>query len=210
MSTPGEGVAAALSRFAAVAPQWASALAYGAVWVSPGSLPSGLARILALGMVVEFLLIHSFPFLFVLGAGDDKGRDRWRRSAGLMAMGSIYLLFAGALSVAFHSTAPLWTFGWLIASRVTAIWLGSAPRATDVASQMGGWGRSAALYIFGAIGTAILPVPPLGLTAAAAAAIALPGSGTWVDSPQKLYAFGFLYFAASAWLSARAAKRLSS
>jgi hypothetical protein len=192
------------NRFVATAPQWLSATAYGAVWVAPQALPSGVARILALGMVVEFLLIHSFPFLFVLGAGDETGRNRWRRSLGLLAMGSIYLVFAGALAAIFHSPAPLWTFGWLIASRVAAIWFGSEPKVREIASQTGGWGRSAALYIGGAIATAILPVPRLGLTAEAAAAIALPGSGDWVDSPQKLFAFGFFYFAANAWFASRA------
>ena len=199
-----------LGAVAVAAPQGASALAYAAVWIAPTSFPSDFARMLMLGMVVEFLLIHSFPFLFVVGAGERLEGDRWRRSLAVAAMGMFYLIFAAALAKVFASTAPLWTFGWLIANRVASIWIGNHSRVSEVDGQIGGWGRSAALYIGGLIATAIIPLPRLGLTPEAVAALALPGSGTWIEAPQKLFAFGLIYFAANAWLTARAVGRLSS
>lgn len=196
-----------LGAVAVAAPQGASALAYAAVWIAPTSFPSDFARILMLGMVVEFLLIHSFPFLFVVGAGERHEVGRWRRSLAVAAIGMFYLTFAAALAKVFASSAPLWTFGWLIASRVATIWIGSHSRVSEIDGQIGGWGRSAALYIGGLIATAIVPLPRLGLTPEAVTALALPGSGTWIEAPQKLFAFGLIYFGAAAYFAARTAAR---
>ena len=65
-----------------------------------GSLPSSpaaLARALFVGMVLEFLLLHSYAFLN-LATGVEKGAsfgERLRGSLAVIAFGSFYLLMAG-------------------------------------------------------------------------------------------------------------------
>lgn len=44
--------------------------------------------------------------------------------------------------------------------------------------------------------TTLVPMPALGITPEVVAGQHLPGSGLWVDQPQRVIAFGFLYFAA--------------
>ena len=52
----------------------------------------------------------------------------------------------------------------------------------------------------------MLPLPRLGIDAALAQSIALPGSsGLWVEQPHRVVAFGLLYFAATAALKWRVA-----
>lgn len=59
-----------------------------------------------------------------------------------------------------------------------------------------GWAVSALAYLVLAFFTTLVPMPALGITPEVVAGQHLPGSGLWVDQPQRVIAFGFLYFAA--------------
>ena len=181
---------------AAAAPQLVAASAFLAVWVSPQSFPPSLLKILMLAMVVEFLLIHSFAFVGLLSQPDsnEPRRGRLRRTWVVIGFGALYLGFAAALSLAFKSSSPLWTFGWLIASRLASVWLGGESSFAATQRALTRWGLSVLLYILGVVLTSILPLPRLGLTPEVVATLGIPGSGLWVDSPQKLLVFGALYF----------------
>ncbi len=184
---------------AAAAPQLVAAFAYLAVWISPQSFDPSLLKILMLGMVIEFLLIHSFAFMGLLSQPDDhtdtkRKRGRFRRSLVVLGFGLFYLGFAAALAMAFDSTGPVWTFGWLILSRLASVWFGGASSFEASQRAMSRWGISVLLYILGVVMTSLLPLPRLGLTPDVIATLGIPGSGLWVDSPQKLLAFGALYF----------------
>ena len=108
------------------------------------------------------------------------------------------------------STTPLWTMGGLVATRLGEILFTGEPGVRVAGERMASWLRSTALYVIGLIVTSVLPLPALGLTPEAIARFALPGSGTWIDSPQKGLAFGFLYFGATAALDLRARLRGAS
>ncbi len=181
---------------AAAAPQLVAAFAYLAVWISPLSFPPSLLKILMMGMVVEFLVIHSFAFMGLLSQPDsnDPRRGRLRRTWVVVGFGAFYLGFAAALSLAFKSSSPLWTFSWLVVSRLASVWLGGESSFAATQRALTRWGLSVLLYILGVVLTSILPLPRLGLTPEVVATLGIPGSGLWVDSPQKLLAFGALYF----------------
>lgn len=199
---------AALPSIAALGPRFVTALLYLAVWVAPQRIPPGLVQGLFLGMVLEFLLLHSYAFLN-LATGVNPGAsfgERLRGSLAVLGFGSFYLLMAGALSWATHSTTPVWTIVWLLGARIFEVAV-----VGDSASAGGGrilsWLRHLLLYIFLATLTAAVPLPALGLTSEVVAGFHLPGSGTWVEKPQSVLAFGCLYFGLGAYFDLRARLR---
>ena len=194
----------------ALAPQFATAVTYLAAWLVPGSVPVALARALFLGMVLEFLLLHSDAFLN-LATGVDKGASfgaRLRGSLAVLVFGSIYLLMAGAIGWATHSTTPVWTIAWLLGGRIFEVAVvGDSASAGE--TRTASWLRHLFLYIFLAILTSVVPLPALGLTPEIVTGFHLPGSGTWVEKPQSALAFGFLYFGLGAYFDLRARLRRS-
>lgn len=201
-------VSAALPAIAALAPRFATAATYLAAWIVPQRIPPGLVKGLFLGMVLEFLLLHSYAFLN-LATGVNPGAsfgERLRGSLAVLGFGSFYLLMAGALSWATHSTTPVWTIVWLLGARIIEVAV-----VGDSASAGGGrilsWLRHLLLYIFLATLTAAVPLPALGLTSEVVAGFHLPGSGTWVEKPQSVLAFGCLYFGLGAYFDLRARLR---
>ena len=180
----------------ALAPRFATAAAYLAAWIVPERLPPGLARALLVGLVLEFLLIHSYPFLnFVLGA--EKGASVGRRvaaSLGVLGFGVFYLLMAGAIGWATHSMTPVWTIAWLLGGRVFEIAVAGEEASAAMQTRTASWLRNVMLYLFLAVLTSIVPLPAFALTPEIVAGFHLPGSGEWVEQPQHALAFGFLYF----------------
>jgi hypothetical protein len=189
-----------VGRVVSATPELVACGSYLVAWIAPRALESGFVRLLVLGMLVEFLVLHSSAFLGAVVYGRAK---RFQRTLGVLGFGAIYLLFAGAFSLAFRSRAPLVTFGWLLGSRLLTVWIDRKAPEAEHQRQLGLWGASVALYIVLAILTAILPVPRFGLDAAAVALLDLPGSGAWIDHPQKVMAFGALYFGAIAAIELR-------
>lgn len=197
-----------LAAITALGPRFLTAGAYLAVWLVPGRVPAALARALFLGMVLEFLLLHSYAFLH-LATGVDKGAsfgERLRGSLAVLGFGSFYLLMAGALGWATHSMTPVWTIVWLLGGRIFEVaMVGDSAAAGD--TRTASWMRYLLLYIFFAILTSVVPLPALGLTPEIVAGFHLPGSGTWVEKPQSVLAFGFLYFGLGAYFDLRARLR---
>ena len=62
------------------------------------------------------------------------------------------------------------------------------------------WVESGITYIFGAILSAEIALPALGMSPPFVASMHLSGSGAWVEHPQSVLAFGALYFAVQTWL----------
>jgi len=202
------GVSSGRAAVAALAPRFLTAGAYLAVWLVPDRVPGALARALFVGMVLEFLLLHSYAFLN-LATGVEKGAsfgERLRGSLSVLGFGSFYLLMAGALGWATHSATPVWTIVWLLGGRIFEVAVvGDSASAGD--SRIGSWLRHLLLYILLAILTSVVPLPALGLSPEIVAGFDLPGSGTWVEKPQSALAFGFLYFGLGAYFDLRARLR---
>ncbi len=200
---------AALPAIAALAPRFATAATYLAAWIAPARLPAGFVRALFFAMILEFLLLHSYAFLNLV-SGAEKGagwRERLRGSLGVLGFGAFYLLMAGALSWATHSTTPFWTIVWLLGARVFEIVIAGEAASGVAQSRTESWLRHLLLYLFLAVLTAIVPLPALGLSPGIVASLALPGSGSWIEQPQRALAFGLLYFGLGAWFDLRARLR---
>jgi hypothetical protein len=189
-----------VGRIVSATPELVAGGSYLVAWIAPRSLETGFVKLLVLGMLVEFLVIHSSAFLGAVVYGRAR---RFQRTLGVLGFGAIYLLFAGAFALAFQSKAPLVTFGWLLGSRLLTVWVDRKTPEAEHRRQLGLWGASVALYIVLAILTAILPVPRFGLDEAVVATLGLPGSGAWIEHPQKVMAFGALYFGSLAALELR-------
>lgn len=200
--------ASAGSALGSLAPRFLTAGAYLAVWLVPGRVPAALAPALFVGMVLEFLLLHSYAFLN-LATGVERGASfgkRLRSSLAVLGFGSFYLLMAGAIGWATHSTTPVWTIVWLLGGRIFEVAVvGDSASAGE--TRTASWMRHLLLYIFFAILTSVVPLPAFGLTPEIVAGFHLPGSGTWVEKPQSVLAFGFLYFGLGAYFDLRSRLR---
>lgn len=203
------GFAATSAAFFAFAPRFATAATYLAAWIVPQRLPPELVRGLVIGMVLEFLLLHSYAFLnFAAGAAPDaKPRERLKVALLVLGFGSFYLIMAAALAWATRSSAPVWVIAWLVGGRIFEIAVAGDASAAVADSRTASWLRHLLLYLGLAVLTAVVPFPALGLSSEAVAGIGLSGSGSWIEKPQTLFAFGFLYFGLGAYFDLRARLR---
>lgn len=179
------------ARLGSAMPELFASALYFVAWFSPSSLSAELLRSLVLAMLVEFLVLHSTAFFTVLASGGVPGLKH--PTAVMLALGVVYLLFAGAFAAAFHSWMPIYVIGWLVGSRLVTLWID--PRGGDEAArQLGLWAAGTVLYLLLAFATAALPVPAIGIDGDARARMDLPGSGEWISEPQRPIAMGAFYF----------------
>ena len=179
------------ARLGSAMPELFASALYFVAWISPASLSSELLRSLVLAMLVEFLVLHSTIFLTVLGAGGIASRKL--PTLAVLGLGAIYLIFAGAFALAFHSWMPVYIIGWLVGSRLVTLWID--PRGEDEAArQVRLWAWGTFLYLLFAFATSIPPVPAFGVDGDTIERMHLPGSGLWISEPQRPIAMGAFYF----------------
>jgi hypothetical protein len=164
-------------------------------WIDPLAWRRTLVAELMLVMLVEFLVVHSGPFLGILVMGEDSGTSRATRLKMLLGLGAVYLLFAGGMSAAFEAWGPVLLFVWLIGAKLIAILLGRSPDRSEQGRQMAFWGLSVVFYLGAVFATLFLPLPQFGVTHSGAY-YGIPGSGEWVSHPEIPIAAGLLYFSA--------------
>jgi len=104
-----------------------------------------------------------------------------------------YSLFAGAFSLAYGNWGPLIAFWCLSFNRIMVIFTGPLSEEAKSRMQMD-WVLGVFLYVVLAIVTTLLPIPQLGISEKFVAAQGFEMSGEWVEHPQRVLAFGFLYF----------------
>lgn len=182
-------------------PEILASATYFAAWFAPASLPPGMPKSLVLGMLVEFLVVHSGGFL---AAWMEHGGKRPRKALpAVLLLAAVYMLFASAFGLAFASWAPVWIMGWLIGSRVLTVLVDRRDREDEIDRQRALWGASVVLYLLLAFVCTLLPLPRFGIDEAARAAMDLPGSGAWIDDPHRPLAMGAFYFGLLAWIELR-------
>jgi hypothetical protein len=168
----------------------ATAFLFAATWYRPDWLGQHWVKSLMLVMLVEFLVVHSFGFLFV--ATEEGGA---KSVAMLFGFGAFYLLFAAAFAAAFKSWWPVWMFGWLITSKLWALLTGAVDSAAQQSYVTSVWVVSVLAYLLGCFITVLVPLPRLGVDKHGHAyGIAKDASGVWVEQPHRVLAFGLLYF----------------
>jgi hypothetical protein len=160
-------------------------------WIAPLDWRKTLVAGLMLVMVVEFILIHSAPFLgSIVLARDEALKKRLRIFAGLTVF---YSLFIGGFALGFKSWWPVFAFTWLIAAKLVSMVTDMRHTQRQKQRMRGYWGVSALFYLLAVFATLFLAVPELGITRHGTA-YGIPGSGEWVSHPHTVIAAGFLYF----------------
>lgn len=182
----------ALPGLGASLPDAALAGIFLAAWIAPERMGEGILGWCLLVMLLEFIIVHSSAFLgsLILGGGPRDARIR----AGL-GLGALYTLFVAGFALAFRTWWPLLSFWALTGKRLLNLFAGVVPSGEEKMLMQRTWAASVLFYLLGVFATLFLPVPRLGITREVVRAADLPSSGEWVSHPEKVVAFGFLYFA---------------
>lgn len=187
-----------LERSLSAFPDAAAAAVFLSAWVAPLWWHAGLVRALMLVMLVEFILIHAGGF-FAHATGGPRV-SRLRRVAVVIGLAAFYLLFIGAFAMAFGEWWPLLALAWLACGKLAQVVLERRDAASERQRQQSLWILSCVAYIGGVMATTLIPVPRLGIGRDIQPLLELPGGGLWVEQPQRVIAFGLLYFGLLAWV----------
>lgn len=175
----------------AALPDFALAGAFLVTWIEPTALGDEVVRYFLLTMLLEFIIVHSSAFMGNVVLSRDNPS---RRVRGLFWLGLFYTLFFGGFALGFGTWWPVWAFWGLTFNRMLSILIGDAPEGRERQYVRAGWALSVLYYLGGVFATVLLPVPELGMTSGVRSALDLPGGGLWVDEPQRVLAFGVVYF----------------
>jgi hypothetical protein len=186
-----------VGRIIAALPDAVSCAMFLVCWFAPLTFGPAWVKNLMIVMLMEFLTVHSGGFIG--GTLADPKSTRLRKSQVLLGLGSFYLLFAGAFSLAFEAWWPLLAFCWLLLSKLAVVWLAPLPSGNEQSRQATFAMIAVVTYVLGAVATTVLPLPRFGIDDAVREAAAIPGSGAWVEEPHRVIAFGAIYFAVQAW-----------
>jgi hypothetical protein len=165
-------------------------------WIRPSTFGPFMVKWLLVVMLVEFIIIHSAAFMGVVGFAPG---TRAARGAKILGLGAFYTLFAGSMSWVFRSWWPITAFWGQTLNRLLGAILGQGQDLGQKAVLMAGWAASTIFYLLGCFATILLPIPRLGITPEVALAQRIPGGGLWVEHPEKVIAFGVIYFGLTAW-----------
>lgn len=171
-------------------------------WARPAAIDRRMASRLLIAMVMEFFVL--FPTAALTGKGAVSVGGLGATAGSTLTAFLVAAIFCGAfIALISHSLKSWWpaaAFAALLTSRL-AFALGiRSPREMEI--YVGG---AAILYIVLAALTTATPFPPWGMTPEARQESSLPGRGPWVEHPERLMAFGTLYFAAAGLLGIFAA-----
>jgi len=192
-SDAGAGGASA-RRFLAALPDFGLAFGFLITWMDPYRFGLVAVPYYLLTMLLEFVTVHSAGFMGMVAFSRAPARHRIRNLFGL---GLFYTLFVAGFSLGFSTWWPLIAFWVLTLNRMLGTLLGEAPTGEERSYVQAGWALSVLFYLGGAFATLFLPIPELGLTRGVLDTIELPGSGVWIDEPQRVMAFGVVYFGLS-------------
>lgn len=182
-----------IPRFFAALPDALTSSVFLIAWILPDAVGAQRIKDLMLTMVIEFIVMHSSAF-YAVTLGLDV--SRLKRALILTGLSGFYLIFILGFSYGFKSTWPIWTFGWLFASRFWHLWASPAADGKEASVMMTSWLISAMAYLGGVFATIFLPLPAFGITPSVIASLNLSGiSGLWVEKPYIVLAFGAFYFA---------------
>lgn len=189
-----------VNRLFAALPDAITACVYLGAWIDPAIVGAPAIKNLMLTMLIEFVVIHSSAFYSFLATAD---LGRGKRVLMLSGLTAFYMIFVLGFAAAFHSTWPIFAFGWLFLCRFFHLWMRPGEAASQ--SQMIVWAASFVTYIIGGIATVALPLPALGMTPDFIASMHFEKmSGEWVTRPYTVLAFGTVYFAVQAFAKYKA------
>jgi hypothetical protein len=176
---------------ASAIPDFAIALLFLTTWFAPLLFDMKMVTSLKLTMLLEFIIIHSAAMTAGILVS---ARPLLQRALHFLFFGVVYSLFVGGFAYVSGVWWPLTAFWLLMLNRMATLLPGG--RRSDSDDVTGRWTTSFLLFLAFAFLTAIVPLPRFGISEAVIAAQEFTGSGVWVEQPQSVIAFGFLYFAA--------------
>jgi hypothetical protein len=165
-------------------------------WIAPDTFGAQTVRFLLLVMMMEFVVVHSSA---IMGNVVLSKADRGARSTALAGFGLFYSLFAGAFALAFKTWWPITMFWGQTLNRLLGVLFGQVPDEDQRAFIQRSWVAAVLFYLLGAFVTTILPIPRFGVSPAVVAAQHITASGLWPEQPQRVLAFGFIYFLMTGW-----------
>lgn len=187
-----------LTRLLSAVPDTLTAMLFLIVWVAPLHFGESSVRNGMLIMLVEFILVHASGFIGAQLLGTRKtSREKFLFVAGF---GLFYLIFISAWAWSFRQWWPFLAFGWLLVGKFTTSMDARLPSDERKLRMQSDWALGALAYIGGVFATILLPVPRLGITPDIISQLDLPGGGMWIDEPQRVIAFGVIYFGVLAWV----------
>ena len=182
-------------RVLSAVPDAVNATLFLLAWLAPTLIGPHWIKTMMLVMLFEFICIHSSAFM--MGIGEQKSMSRVQRSLAMLGLGTVYLGLAAAFSLIFEAWWPVFAFLWLLLGKIVALWShqGTTPHYGQFV-----WAMSTGLFIAAVVLGAVIPFPALMITEEVRAQAAIPGSGLWVDNPQRMLASGAAYFGAMVWV----------
>lgn len=165
-------------------------------WIAPNTFGEHTLRFLMLVMMMEFVVVHSSAFM---GNVMISRANRGAQATALAGFGLFYSLFAGAFALAFKTWWPITMFWGQTLNRMLGVLFGQVPDDDQKAFIQRSWIASVLLYLVSAFVTIVMPMPRLGITSAVIAAQQIHSSGLWVEQPQRVLAFGVMYFLLTGW-----------
>ncbi|HZH40518.1 MAG TPA: hypothetical protein VFD85_05885 [Gemmatimonadales bacterium] len=169
-------------------------------WIAPNTFGEHTLRFLMLVMMMEFVVVHSSAFM---GNVMISRANRGAQATALAGFGLFYSLFAGAFALAFKTWWPITMFWGQTLNRMLGVLFGQVPDDDQKAFIQRSWIASVLLYLVSAFVTIVMPMPRLGITSAVIAAQQIHSSGLWVEQPQRVLAFGVMYFLLTGWSDLR-------
>lgn len=181
-------------RWLTALPDAVTALAFLALWLVPVWFGAQALRNAMLVMLVEFFLVNASIFLG--GIAVDHARPRSLRLLAVMVFGALYVALLSGFLYAFDAWWQLPVFGWLLLGKLALVFA-RPPGPARMHAMRSAWVMGGMFYVGGVMLTLALPVPALGIDETVRVQVASLG-GVWGNEPQRLVAFGLLYFGVSA------------
>jgi len=191
-STSRDSTTSGQQRALSALPDALTASAYAFTWVAPLAISTNMVKILMLGMIMEFLLLHSGAFIGFIVLRPTV--PKLVKSVVILGLGALYLRFVLGFSAALDSWWPVWNFLWLLFAKFALVWIVPQPAAAEAKRTIKLWGFSVVVFFAAMFVTTFVPIPRFGITEKVLSAIALPGSGLWISDPQTVVVSGMVYF----------------
>jgi hypothetical protein len=190
-----------LNGLAGALPDSVTCLYFMVLWIAPLHFGAESVRNGMLIMLVEFVLVHATGFIGVIVL--EAAGSRLKVVGVVLGFALFYLVFIAAWSYIFEQWWPFLAFGWLLLGKFSHAMNPDMNSPSRRQTMQSDWVNAGVTYVIGVFITSILPVPQFGIDSAVIAQLHLPGSGVWVEQPQKVIAFGVLYFGALAWTKSK-------
>lgn len=175
-------------------PDFLMGLAFLATWIDPTSLGDDMVSYMFQVMLLEFIIIHSAGFMSGVIYGNS---PRSQKIKIIIGLGLFYTLFVAGFAVGFNSWWPVITFWGLMFNRMLSVLTGQAEEGKGNEFVKNMWGVNVFCYLISVFITILLPLPALGISSNDLSHLNI--SGDFVDQPEKMMAWGFLYFSMVGW-----------